>query len=115
MANGGGWLGVGVTHYTCTMISHLKSPTFLFHRVIFPKNGVEFCKQFNVYVIYSLAMIQHHMIIQVIKFTTIVFSLVVVFVLISVSTADTDTNYSVLIFTIRLWYFPIIPTQFKPH
>ena len=56
MAYGGGWLGVGVT-YICTMLGHLKWSTFMFHRVVLPKHGVEFNQQFNGDVIYSLVMI----------------------------------------------------------
>ena len=49
----------------------------MFHRVVLPKNGIEFCQQFNGDVISSLAMIyggvQHRTIILVIKLITIAF------------------------------------------
>ena len=70
----------------------------MFHRVVLQQNGLEFCQQFNGDVISSLAMlynvVRHHTIILVIKFITIVFLFVVVFVLIS---ASTETQCTVLL------------------
>ena len=71
------------------MLGHLKSSTFMFHRVVLQKNGVELCHQFNGDVIYSLAMkfnvLGQCTIVIVIK-VTIVFLFVVVFALISAHT-----------------------------
>ena len=93
--NGHMW-GVSWCH-THTMLGHL---CFMFHRVILPTNGIEFCQQFNGDAISSLALlynvVQQCTIILVIKLITIfflfVFVFVFVFVLISASTDVPSDN-----------------------
>ena len=79
---GGG--GVVVWCYTHTMLNHLELSTFMFHRVVLPKNGVQFRQQFNGDDISSLAMlystIRHRTIILVIKLKTINYLLIIIYI-----------------------------------
>ena len=51
------WWGLaGCGGYTHTMLCHLKSSIFMFHRVVLPENGLEFCQQFNGAISFSKTM-----------------------------------------------------------
>ena len=62
---------------------YLKAAIFMFHRVVLPKNRVEFCQQFNGAISYSLEMhyvlVRRRINILVDNLITIVFFISVVF------------------------------------